>query len=254
MKVMLVNDDGYGAPGIEAMAEALKNAGHEVLVVAPDGQRSGSGQSVTLDGEVCAVRKPLGWALTGTPADCVRAGLLHLMPDCDMVISGINLGANLGTDCNYSGTAAAAREAVMNGRAAMAVSCAIRPGEKWCFRDAVYLAEYAVKVMEQLAAHPLPRGVFLNLNLPNLMRGEDFHPGAAPLGWFRCDRDFDVEDRGDEVIFRCRFGTIAHRQEGHSDIALMREGRACMTAVSWDATHAASNAVAEEIAGRMTEK
>ena len=140
MKVMLVNDDGYGAPGIEAMAEALKNAGHEVLVAAPDGQRSGSGQSVTLDGEVRAVRKPLGWALTGTPADCVRAGLLHLMPDCDM------------------------------------------------------------------------------------------------------------------VIFRCRFGTIAHRQEGHSDIALMREGRACMTAVSWDATHAASNAVAEEIAGRMTEK
>ena len=209
MKVMLVNDDGYGAPGIEAMAEALKNAGHEVLVAAPDGQRSGSGQSVTLDGEVRAVRKPLGWALTGTPADCVRAGLLHLMPDCDMVISGINLGANLGTDCNYSGTAAAAREAVMNGRAAMAVSCAIRPGEKWCFRDAVYLAEYAVKVMEQLAAHPLPRG---------------------------------------------RFGSIAHRQEGHSDIALMREGRACMTAVSWDATHAASNAVAEEIAGRMTEK
>ena len=65
---------------------------------------------------------------------------------------------------------------------------------------------------------------------------------------------FDVEDRGDEVIFRCRFGTIAHRQEGNSDIALMREGRACMTAVSWDATHAASNAVAEEIAGRMTEK
>ena len=128
MKVMLVNDDGYGAPGIEAMAEALKNAGHEVLVAAPDGQRSGSGQSVTLDGEVRAVRKPLGWALTGTPADCVRAGLLHLMPDCDMVISGINLGANLGTDCNYSGTAAAAREAVMNGRAAMAVSCAIRPG------------------------------------------------------------------------------------------------------------------------------
>lgn len=110
MKVMLVNDDGYGAPGIEAMAEALKNAGHEVLVAAPDGQRSGSGQSVTLDGEVRAVRKPLGWALTGTPADCVRAGLLHLMPDCDMVISGINLGANLGTDCNYSGTAAAARE------------------------------------------------------------------------------------------------------------------------------------------------
>ena len=71
MKVMLVNDDGYGARGIEAMAEALKNAGHEVLVAAPDGQRSGSGQSVTLDGEVRAVRKPLGWALTGTPAPTV---------------------------------------------------------------------------------------------------------------------------------------------------------------------------------------
>ena len=254
MKVMVVNDDGYGAPGIEALAETLKNAGHEVLVAAPDGQRSGTGQSVTLDGQVRAVRKPLGWALMGTPADCVRAGLLRLMPDCEMVLSGINLGANLGTDCNYSGTVAAAREAAMNGRAAMAVSCAIRPGEKWGFRDATYLAEYAVKVMEHLAANPLPRGVFLNLNLPNLARGEDFRLGAAPLGWFRYDRDFDVEERGDEVIFHCRFGTIAHRQEGHSDIALMREGRACMTAVSWDATHNASNAVAEKIADQMAEK
>ena len=117
MKILLTNDDGYGAPGIEALRIALQAAGHEVTVVAPSEQRSGAGHSVTLRRELRAKPQPHGYALDGTPADCAKIGLRFLAPGCDMVLSGINLGANLGVDTNYSGTAAAAREAAAPGSA-----------------------------------------------------------------------------------------------------------------------------------------
>lgn len=129
MRILLSNDDGIHAPGLKALRRALSQVG-EVLVVAPDRERSGTGHGIT-------VHKPLrpqkveysdgtfGWAVNGTPADCVKLAVEALMSDTpDIVISGINLGANLGTDVLYSGTVSAAIEGIINGIPSVAVSLA----------------------------------------------------------------------------------------------------------------------------------
>ena len=201
MKILLTNDDGYGAPGIEALRIALQAAGHEVTVVAPSEQRSGAGHSVTLRRELRAKPRPHGYALDGTPADCAKIGLRFLAPGCDMVLSGINLGANLGVDTNYSGTAAAAREAAIQGVPALASSCW---GKE--FRDADYLAELTVCCAEALWERPLPEGTFLNLNLPNVQRGTPVPFAAAPLSWFTYAEEFvEGDSQGEERIFTPRY-------------------------------------------------
>ena len=248
MRILLVNDDGYGAEGLMALYEAFKDT-HEVMIVAPDTEHSGAGHSVTLRHEIRAKKRPLGYAVTGTPADCVKLGVRHLMPDCDLVVSGINPGANLGVDCNYSGTAAAAREAAIQGKQALAVSCYCRR-----FRDAGYLAEFAVQVAEKLIREPLPKGVFMNLNLPNVERGRKITVEAAPMGWFVYEEEFKREESGDgsgDIVFSPVYGKNVIMQEGHVDNALVRSGIATLTTVSWDATHFQTFHTALKIAKEM---
>lgn len=129
MRILVSNDDGYLAPGIRALAQALAGIA-EITVAAPDRNRSGASNSLTLDRPLSVVRHPDGvWSLDGTPTDCVHVALTGLMEhEPDMVVSGINAGANLGDDVLYSGTVAAAMEGRFLGRPAMAVSlCAYEP-------------------------------------------------------------------------------------------------------------------------------
>src|SRR5262249_57858395 len=122
MKLLLTNDDGVFAPGLEALAEAAAELG-EVLVVAPASHLSGCGHRVTTHGPIRVEQVAPGRvAVDGTPGDCVRVALHDLMPDADWVLSGINHGGNLGADVHHSGTVAAAREAVLHGRPAIALS------------------------------------------------------------------------------------------------------------------------------------
>ena len=122
MHFLITNDDGYGSAGIIALEKCLLSLG-EVTVVAPDRHLSGCSHQVTTDYAIPIKRHgPRHYAIGGMPADCVRLGLLQLAPDCDWVVSGINEGANLGCDLYYSGTVAAAREAALLGRRAIAVS------------------------------------------------------------------------------------------------------------------------------------
>lgn len=248
MKILLTNDDGYGAPGIEALRCALEARGHVVTVVAPEEQRSGAGHGVTLQRDLRARRRPAGYSLDGTPADCAKIGIRFLAPDCDMVVSGINQGANLGVDTNYSGTAAAAREAAIQGKPALAASC-------WgkAFRDAAYLAEISVRVAEALAERPLPAGTFLNLNLPNAARGEAVPIETAPLGWFVYEREFTRRPGAepDEWIFTPGYSKEQRLEAGFFDCNRVRLGRATLTPVSWDATATAGFAAALEIADRL---
>ena len=130
MKLLLSNDDGYLAAGIGALAKTLQAAGHEVFVAAPHRQRSAASRSMTLFDPLRAERVSLpaapdveAYAVTGTPVDCVRLALGNLFPEPDLVLSGVNEGANLGTDTLYSGTVAAAHEAALLGYQAIAVSC-----------------------------------------------------------------------------------------------------------------------------------
>ena len=165
MRILLSNDDGYFAPGLEELANALATIA-EVTVVAPERDRSGASNSLTLDRPLTVRRAANGFRyINGTPTDCVHlavTGLLDFVPD--MVISGINYGANMGDDTIYSGTVAAATEGFLLGIPSMAIS--LVGGDGGNFSTA---AMVAVRLVErfQRAGPPEP-AVLLNVNVPDL--------------------------------------------------------------------------------------
>jgi 5'-nucleotidase len=166
MKILLTNDDGYMAPGILALYKAL-TPDHEVILAAPDRERSAVGHSITLHHPLKYEQVELngggrGYAVSGTPADCVKLGLAELCDNKpDLVISGINAGSNTGVNINYSGTAGAAREAAMNNLRAIAVS--IQYGKVMDFTG---MAGYVKSILGRICDQSIPNGVFLNINGP----------------------------------------------------------------------------------------
>lgn len=167
MRVLVSNDDGVEAPGIRVLAEGLRAAGHEVTVVAPDRDRSGASNSLTLDQPIRV--KEIGdrvWRVAGTPTDCVHlalAGMLDLDPD--IVVSGINTAANLGDDVIYSGTVAAAMEGRFLGLPAIAMSLVTHEHSARNYDTA---ARAAVEITARLLVDPLPADTILNVNVPDL--------------------------------------------------------------------------------------
>ena len=166
MRVLVSNDDGVEAPGIRILAARLAAVG-EVTVVAPDRDRSGASNSLTLDQPIRVKRLDNGhYRVAGTPTDCVHlalAGLLEHEPD--IVVSGINNSANLGDDVIYSGTVAAAMEGRFLGLPAIAVSLCSRDHKGEHFDTA---AEAAAVIMQRLLVDPLPADTILNVNVPDL--------------------------------------------------------------------------------------
>jgi 5'-nucleotidase len=166
MHIMVTNDDGINAPGILALAAALSELG-AVTVVAPDRERSAVGHSLTLHAplRVFELRKGV-YAVDGTPTDCVNMGIHSLLPQRpDLVVSGINHGANLGDDVTYSGTVAAAMEANLMGIPAIAVSLATLAFERQGHFEAA--AQVALGIARQVLTNGLPADTFLNVNIPN---------------------------------------------------------------------------------------
>src|ERR687889_1766936 len=163
MRILLSNDDGYFAPGLEHLAAAL--APHaEVTVVAPERDRSGSSNSLTLDRPLSVRRAANGYLyVNGTPTDCVHlavTGLLEELPD--VVVSGINYGANMGDDTIYSGTVAAATEGFLLGIPSVAISLVAEGGGH--FETA---ARIACDLVERFRTRPLAQPVLLNVNVPD---------------------------------------------------------------------------------------
>lgn len=165
MHILVSNDDGYQAVGIRVLAEALKKVA-KITVVAPDRNRSGASNSLTLDNPIRAHQSESGVLyVDGTPTDCVHlaiTGLLEQEPD--MVISGINAGANLGDDVLYSGTVAAAMEGRFLGLPAIAVSlvCDLNP------RHYNTAARVIVDLLQRIQDRPLPGDTILNVNVPDI--------------------------------------------------------------------------------------
>jgi len=168
MRILVTNDDGINSPGLLALVRRLVEIG-EVCVIAPEREQSAAGHGITL-------HKPLrmnevrleapaarAYATNGTPADCVILAVAGELPAPDLIVSGINSGANLGEEVLYSGTVSAAMEGALQGITSFSVSvtsytnCIFEPG-----------AEFAAKLAERLAATGLPADTFLNVNLPNL--------------------------------------------------------------------------------------
>ena len=167
-RVLLTNDDGYQAAGLKALAEQLRTIA-EVSIVAPSWERSGAAQSLTLRQPiVCHATGENEWAIDGTPADCVIVALHKLLAEPpDLVISGINHGANLGENVYYSGTVGAAREAVIHHVPGLAMSLCSKRGNS----DFVPSAKFARKAAELILKEGLPPQVLLNVNVPDNWNG-----------------------------------------------------------------------------------
>ena len=164
MRILLSNDDGYFAPGLAALAEALSKLA-EIVVVAPERDRSGASNSLTLDRPLIVRRSHNGFLyVNGTPTDCVHlavTGLLDAAPD--MVISGINHGANMGDDTIYSGTVAAATEGFLLGIPSIAVSLASKSAGHYATA-----ARVACELFERFRDHPVASTLLLNVNVPDV--------------------------------------------------------------------------------------
>ncbi len=167
MHIFLTNDDGVYAPGIYAMYLELKKLG-DVTVVAPDGERSSVSQAITLSHPIyhraVLFNKGRAHAVSGTPADCVKFGLkLLVRRKPDLVVSGINNGSNDGCSVFYSGTVGAAREGALAGIPSIAISLDRGRGAHYSTASKV-----GIRVARWIAAHGLPEGTFLNVNVPDV--------------------------------------------------------------------------------------
>ncbi|BAY16492.1 stationary-phase survival protein SurE [Anabaenopsis circularis NIES-21] len=169
MRLLISNDDGIFALGVRTLANCLAEAGHDVTVVCPDRERSATGHGLTLHQPIRAeivesMFHPAikAWACDGTPSDCVKLALWALLESPpDLVLSGINQGANLGTEILYSGTVSAAMEGVIEGISSIAFSLTSH-----LYKDFQPAAKFAKILVEQLAAKPLPDLMLLNVNVP----------------------------------------------------------------------------------------
>ncbi|MCX7596961.1 MAG: 5'/3'-nucleotidase SurE, partial [Fischerella sp.] len=169
MKLLISNDDGIYALGIRTLANVLAEAGHEVTVVCPDRERSATGHGLTLHQPIRAEivesvfhSAVKAWACDGTPSDCVKLALWALLESPpDLVVSGINQGANLGTEILYSGTVSAAMEGLIEGIPSVALSLA-----SFSYKDFQPAAKFAKILLERLAKKPLPDLMLLNVNIP----------------------------------------------------------------------------------------
>ena len=218
-RVLISNDDGVDAPGIKVLERALKRMAGEVWVVAPEFEQSAASHSLTLRTPLrikkISARK---FAVNGTPTDAVLLGVQHIMKDCrpDLVVSGVNRGANLGEDMTYSGTVAAAMEGTLLGIPSVAFSLTTRDGAKahWATAEA-----YVEKVLRHLSGVSFHEGVLVNVNIPDLpvhrvtgieatrqgrrkigcelLEGRD--PKGQPYFWIGGQRDEDVSKPGTDL-------------------------------------------------------
>jgi 5'/3'-nucleotidase len=247
MKVLLTNDDGIMAEGLQALRHALLEVPElELAVIAPDSNRSAVGRGIT-------TRRPLwveeidfgdgtvGFATDGTPVDCVRFAALGLIDgfQAELVVSGINHGANLGDDITYSGTVAAALEAIVLGLPGIAVSQQSGAGELDFRMGAVFdfstAARFVARVVEEIEEVPLPPGTLLNINVP---AGEPDGVEVTRLGK-RIFRDrLKLEDQADgrRRQYWIYGRDIGYEEEPGTDLVAVAEGRIAVTPVHFDLT------------------
>jgi 5'-nucleotidase len=239
VRILVTNDDGIESPGIINIAEALRALG-DVTVVAPDGDRSAISHRVTFNAPVeidpVQGRTVRTFSCSGTPADCVVLGAYEACGGFpDLLVSGINLGANLGDDINYSGTVAAAIEGSIIGVPSIAVSLSVRWG-----REDVYHWATASELTLQLVREwrtRLPETSFLNLNVPNVPMSELRGIRVTRQGRKRYEeRVLRLRDGDGSASFRITGRFDFRTAESGTDLEAVREGYASVTPISIDRT------------------
>jgi 5'-nucleotidase len=236
-RILVTNDDGYSTPGIAALAEAMADFA-DVVVVAPKENASGSSQSIRVFSDPAGIRLHevaigetlRGYAIDGTPADCVWVGIQIFGTEkpFDFVVSGTNYGANIGIAFLYSGTVGAAFQAVSQGIPAIAVS------EDHRRADHTTAAEFAARVVRRLLAKPLDDGVILSINVP---AGEIKGAVAAPPGGSPFDITLVPAGEGDgEAVYKAGF--VEPSDPDHTgDVRAFLDGYITVTPLQLDRTH-----------------
>ena len=239
MKVLLVNDDGFDALGIQSLYNAVGK--WETILLAPSTEQSAKGHSFTMSSPLYLTKVTNSqFHLSGTPADCTYFGLNYLCPDVDVVLSGINMGANLGTDIYYSGTVAAAREAFLKGKNAFAYSVMEDANyESEAQRELVYqrAALLAVQIMEQVLEQSTAVQLW-NVNFPasSLLKNEVPKVLIKPLG----HREYQAtvhpkqDPRGREYFWIG--GPPKEQEPSDTDVYWCEQGYVVMTPLQLDCT------------------
>ena len=240
MRILLSNDDGVHAEGIRALYKELRKLG-EVQVVAPLEERSTTGHSLTLHKPLRLI--PIGadfHGVSGSPADCVYLGLRQIMKKPpDLVVSGINRGANLGQDVYYSGTVSAAREACILGIPALAVSLAVDFGKAGPESSLNYstAAKTAVQIIRRMKQLELPRHTLLNLNVPDLpmKRLKGIRLARQGFRYYSGSILRRKDHRGRDYYWVGGQYKGFHREDG-TDCAVVEDGYAALTPIKLDST------------------
>jgi 5'-nucleotidase len=240
LRILLVNDDGIHADGLHAVWHALNEEGHEVFVCVPDRPRSACAHQITMHKALrvkqVETRDGVAHTLNSTPGDCVPVALKQLMPQAPhLVISGINLGANLGDDVHYSGTVAGAMEARLNGVPAMAVSLIMTSqSEVTLWEGAV---RFCVDFAPQVPQLALARDTFLNVNVPNLPMAQLQGVRVTSQGSRRYKGDITRHEAPLVGVFYWRGGEVTDRAESpDADVAVVQEGCISVTPLHVDMT------------------
>jgi 5'/3'-nucleotidase len=247
VRVLLTNDDGIEADGLQTLRRALLAVAEvDLAVIAPDGNRSAMARMITTRRPLWVQEVPfedgtVGYATDGTPVDCVRLAQLGLIDgfEPDVVVSGINHGSNLGDDITYSGTVAAALEAVVVGLPGIAVSqqsdareMDFRLGSSFSFTTA---AEFAARVVGELDDFPLPGGTLLNINVP---AGDIDGVEVTRLGKriYRDELKLAAEDEDGGRRYWIYGADPGFHDEDGTDLAAVHAGRIAVTPLHFDLT------------------
>ncbi|WP_336959131.1 5'/3'-nucleotidase SurE [Sphingobium aquiterrae] len=246
MRILLTNDDGYHAPGMAVLEEIARTLSDDIWVVAPAEENSGAGHSLTLT-------RPLRlrqhgerrFSVTGTPTDAVMMAVRHVMKDClpDLILSGVNRGANLAEDITYSGTVAAAMEGAISGIRSIALS---QVYAKEGMGDTVPFAcasMWGERVLRPLIAEPAGRRMLVNVNFPAIDPDQVQGIKVVRQGFHDVDRSTIVEGRDPRGYdyYWFTLGSSDAVPEG-SDLAAIAQGYVTVTPLHYDLTHVDSMA------------
>lgn len=235
--ILLTNDDGIYASGILAAWQELRKIG-QVEVVAPDAERSAVGHAITLllplrAKEVVRRSARFGYAVNGMPADCVKLAVKAILPRApDLVVSGINLGANTGTNVIYSGTVSAATEARILGIPSIAISLAT-----FTHPDFSYAARFARKLAQAVLSRGLPPKTLLNVNVPNIPEAEIKGVAITRQGESRVEEQFEERTDPRQQSYYWLDGTFRLMETSpDADATMVSQGYVSITPIQYDLT------------------